>query len=1057
MPRPLTRIKAGLRRRNLFLLLVGLTLLSFCALGLHEPSAYAATTFTVNTLGDGADSDLNDGVCNDGTGQCTLRAAVEQANQLTGSDTINITVNGTINLTSALPNLSSLTITGPGAAQLTVRRDPSTATNFRIFRTDSATTVNITGITISGGHAVGDGGGIYSISTNLTLLNVVVSDNVTEGFSTTDGRGAGIYHTASTGTLTLTNCTVSGNSASNGFTFGGADGRNGGGIYIDRGTLNITNSTISGNKAGNRANNGSLSVNPGFGGGVYVSSSANATFTSSTISGNQSGQGGGGGGIYHDLSSPSFPLTLNSCTVTGNTAGGGGGVVSLRANIRNTIVANNTANTNPDVTGTFNSQDFNLIRSPGTATINGTTTHNVTGLDPLLSPLQNNGGPTQTHALLPGSPAIDAGDRGGLNADQRGLTRPVDNTTAANASDGADIGAYEVQAPPSAGQLQFSAAAYTAAEGAGDATITVTRTDGSAGAVSVTFAAADGTAVAGADYTAAANFTVTFAGGDTAPKIVNVPVTDDLLDEPDETVNLTLSNPTGGATLVGSPATATLTITDNDPVPSLSVSDVTVTEGDAGRTPADFVVSLSGASGKTVSVMYSVGGGTASGNGDDFTPTFGTLTFAPGETSKTVTVPIRGDARFEPDETVYFDLSFPTNATVSDARGVGTILNDDSAATKSVQFSDYQFQTGEGPYPTTITLYRVGDLSAEASVDYSTSDGTATDRGDYTSVFGRVTFPAGSDFAHFDVFVTDDRFHEGDETFTLTLSNPAGVTLGAGSTTTLVIARDDDATDGTSPITLGPSFDTTFFVRQHYRDFLGRDSDSAGQDFWYDEINNCGADARCKEVKRINVSAAFFLSIEFQQTGYLAYRAHKAAFANLAGKPVPITREEMLRDMSALGAGLIVGAQGWEQKLERNKQAYFTQLAASARFASLYPQTLTPEQFVDALNANAGGALSPAERDALVADLKGNAKTRAQVLRAAAEDEDLSKAEFNKAFVLMQFFGYLRRDPDSAPDTDFSGYNFWLGKLNEFGGNYIQAEMVKAFLDSIEYKQRFGQ
>ncbi|HEX8336288.1 MAG TPA: hypothetical protein VF621_06130 [Pyrinomonadaceae bacterium] len=254
-----------------------------------------------------------------------------------------------------------------------------------------------------------------------------------------------------------------------------------------------------------------------------------------------------------------------------------------------------------------------------------------------------------------------------------------------------------------------------------------------------------------------------------------------------------------------------------------------------------------------------------------------------------------------------------------------------------------------------------------------------------------------------------------------------------------------------------PVDEPRFFVAQHYRDFLGREPDPEGWQFWTGDIEGCGADQGCREVKRIHVSAAFFLSIEFRETGYLAYRARKAAFDNLPGKPVPITRQEMLSDSQAVGSGVVVGAQNWEQKLEQNKQAYFDQLAASERFSALYPQSMTPEVYVDALNQNADGALSQAERDALVAELKGNAKTRAQALRAVAEDETLTKAEFNKAFVLMQYFGYLRRDPDGAPDSDFSGYNFWLGKLNEFGGDFIRAEMVKAFLDSIEYRQRFVQ
>jgi hypothetical protein len=157
-----------------------------------------------------------------------------------------------------------------------------------------------------------------------------------------------------------------------------------------------------------------------------------------------------------------------------------------------------------------------------------------------------------------------------------------------------------------------------------------------------------------------------------------------------------------------------------------------------------------------------------------------------------------------------------------------------------------------------------------------------------------------------------------------------------------------------------------------------------------------------------------------------------------------------------------VGVGDWMGKLEQNKRAYFDALTASTEFAALYPQAMTPEAFVDALNANAGGALSQAERDTLVSDLSSGAKTRAQVLRAVAEDGDLHRAEFNKAFVLMQYVGYLRRDPDDVgfngqPDPNFDGFNFWLNKLDQFSGDFEQAEMVRAFLSSIEYRQRFGQ
>ena len=277
------------------------------------------------------------------------------------------------------------------------------------------------------------------------------------------------------------------------------------------------------------------------------------------------------------------------------------------------------------------------------------------------------------------------------------------------------------------------------------------------------------------------------------------------------------------------------------------------------------------------------------------------------------------------------------------------------------------------------------------------------------------------------------------------------------SDVTMLFATACVAATPTPTPAANPLDQTTFFVSQHYRDFLGREPDASGLAFWTQEIEQCGADAQCREVKRVNVSAAFFLSIEFQQTGYLAYRARKVAFGDLPNRPVPVTRAEMLADMQIIGNGLVVNADGWEQKLEQNKQAYFEQLAASERFTSKYPGSWMPGQFVFALKQNAGGALSQVEADALEAQLNAGTMTRAQALRAVAEDPDLAKAEFNKAFVLMQYFGYLRRNPDDLPDVDFAGWNFWLGKLELFGGDYVRAEMVKAFLSSDEYRNRFVQ
>jgi len=263
------------------------------------------------------------------------------------------------------------------------------------------------------------------------------------------------------------------------------------------------------------------------------------------------------------------------------------------------------------------------------------------------------------------------------------------------------------------------------------------------------------------------------------------------------------------------------------------------------------------------------------------------------------------------------------------------------------------------------------------------------------------------------------------------------------------------------PITIN---DPDFYVSQQYVDFLGRFPDQSGFGFWQNEITTCGSNAGCVEVKRINVSAAFFLSIEFQDTGYLVYKMHKAAFTDRFGNSqpgspkVPVRRADFITDAKAIANGIVVGATGWEAQLNANKDAFALALVQRAAFQTAFPAGLTAQQFVDQLDNNAGQVLNSGEKANLVAILggtPGDATKRAQVLRSIADNPNMHTQNFNKAFVLMQYFGYLRRDPDSGPDTNFDGYNFWLGKLNNFNGNFVDAEMVKAFIVSGEYLNRF--
>src|SRR5829696_7993252 len=253
------------------------------------------------------------------------------------------------------------------------------------------------------------------------------------------------------------------------------------------------------------------------------------------------------------------------------------------------------------------------------------------------------------------------------------------------------------------------------------------------------------------------------------------------------------------------------------------------------------------------------------------------------------------------------------------------------------------------------------------------------------------------------------------------------------------------------PITID---DSDFFVQQHYVDFLSRFPDQSGFAFWQSDLNQCGAaNPGCTEAHRVNVSAAFFLSIEYQRSSYLVYKAYKAAFGDLPGKPVPVRREQLMPEARSILSGIIVnGTPDWEAKFNANIDAYLQAFVQRGDFQAAFPGSMTAAQFVDKLFSNAVVTPTAGERDAAIAAF---ATSRAAALRAVVESQTLHQAEINKAFVLSQYFGYLKRNPDDLPDANFNGYSFWLGKLNEFQGNFIAAEMVKAFINSTEYRTRF--
>ena len=483
-----------------------------------------------------------------------------------------------------------------------------------------------------------------------------------------------------------------------------------------------------------------------------------------------------------------------------------------------------------------------------------------------------------------------------------------------------------------------------------------------------------------------------------------------------------------------------------------------------------------------------------------------------------------------------------------------------------IQFSNSQYQTNEGAGHIDITVTRSGDVTDIATVNYATVDIGATQKSQYEIALGKLTFNPGETGKTFRVLIVDNHLAGGGSgtELALVLSNPTGAALVKPNTATLFI-MDNDFDTNRDPLNIID--DAQSFVRQQYFDFLNREPDAAGLAFWTSQITSCGTDQACIERKRINVSAAFFLSIEFQKTGMLAYLTERVASGTLPRYGA------FMRDVQALQKDYIFGAPGAAAQLEANTRAFYDEFVRRPEFVAKYGgltndqyvlnlmlsggiSTTTGRLFISAVdgsqvvppvNTTAFGVAvarlslaslntvdfsftlktpslihtaahihSPAlagsnappivtlpngdfreftvnltsqqgmdmrsgkfyldvhtqdhpdgqirgqfaglrfQRDVLGDALTQGTITRAEALRLIVEDAEFKIAQLNRAFVLMEYFGYLRRNPDDPPDNSLAGYNFWLLKLNQFNGNFEQAEMVKAFIKSTEYRRRFG-
>jgi CSLREA domain-containing protein len=444
-------------------------------------------------------------------------------------------------------------------------------------------------------------------------------------------------------------------------------------------------------------------------------------------------------------------------------------------------------------TGANNLQNFPVLTSASTAQFKGflnTTPNSNVNVQIYRADSCDASGNGEGRYFL-GTLPLTTDNNGDVNFTVTTIPLTVGQIITATATDASgstsEFSACRTVTPPP-GNFSLTAAVYSVNESNSTMTIGVIRSGGSFGAVSVDYATANGTAIAGQDYAATAG-TLNFADGQTS-KTFDVPIINDALDEPIESLTIALSNPSSGANL-GVPSSAILNIADNDNPPTISITDVSLAEGNQGATNFVFSVNLSAPSGFDISVNYATANGTANAP-VDYISTNGTLNFsaAAGDVSKTINVAVNSDFVPELNETFLVNLTNAVNASIADSQGVGTIQDDDNAG--KIQFAFAAYSTTESTPSATITVVRTNGAAGAVSIDYATSNGTATAGQDYTSAAGTLVFLDGETSKTFDVLILPDALGEANETIFLTLSNPnGGANLGNQTNAALTILDDD--------------------------------------------------------------------------------------------------------------------------------------------------------------------------------------------------------------------------------------------------------------------------
>jgi hypothetical protein len=402
--------------------------------------------------------------------------------------------------------------------------------------------------------------------------------------------------------------------------------------------------------------------------------------------------------------------------------------------------------------------------------------------------------------------------------------------------------------------------------------------------------------------------------------------------------------------------------------------------------------------------------------------------------------------------------------------GQSFTVNQDGTSGQSaaVSFTSSAFTGSEAATYAVVNVQRSGDTSGTSTVSYATSDsvsltrcevfnGFASSRCDYTGVTGTLTFSAAETSKTIVIPIIDDSFAEGNESFGITLTGAAGAALGTAAAT--VTIQDNEAANGVNPVD-----NKAFFTRQQYLDFLGREPDTGGMSFYLNILNGCvPSDLECNKYTRGALSANFFRSPEFQRKGsyvmylYMVSLGQRPATSAELNDPAKIDRphyNEFITDLASISDPTDDPAVG-----EAKKVAFTDAWMRRAEIQARYPSTLTNAQFVQKLMDTAG-ITTLSIQNQLVSNLNAETITRAQALRAIAESAEVNARFYKQAFVTMEYFGYLRRDPEvcvGSADPNGCGYIFHNNRFQLAADpDFLENTIVRGFIESPEYRGRFG-